>query len=118
MSTLLKPLKDWSEDDLDALIRDGVEENARLEYKREIDLSPSGKKEICRDLSAFANGQGGILIYGIEEESRKDLGSSPKRIKPLTDASVKETLENVLLNGISPHLTFWIHSIQVTGGFW
>jgi len=117
MSTLKKPLKEWSEDDLKALIRDGVEENTRLEYKRELDLSKSGRKEVCRDISAFANSQGGILIYGIEEEAQKELGSIPKDIKPLTDASIKETIENILLNSISPPITFWIYTIEVSGGF-
>lgn len=117
MSSLMKNPKDWSEDDLKALIRDGIEENARLEYKREVDLSKNGKKETCRDVSAFANGIGGIIIYGLEEEPRKDLGSIPKAIRPLTDASIRETTENVLLNGISPRITFWIYTIEVSGGF-
>ena len=117
MSTLLKQLKEWTEDDIKALIRDCIEENARLEYKRKIDLSRNGRKEACRDISAFANSQGGIIIYGIEEETQKELGSIPKDIKPLTDASIKETIENVLLNGISPPINFWIHTIEVSGGF-
>jgi hypothetical protein len=116
MSTLSKHLKDWNEQDLKDLIQDRIEESTRLEYKREVDLSEKGKKEACKDVSAFANGQGGVIIYAIEEEGRKDLGSIPKRIKPLTDASIKETLENVLLNGVCPKMTFWIYPIQVKGG--
>lgn len=116
MSTLSMNPKDWTEDDLKDLIRDGVEENARLEYKREVDLSPKGKKEACKDVSAFANGQGGTIIYGMEEEELKDAGSIPKAIKPIADSSVKESLENVLLSGASPPLHFWIWPIPVTGG--
>jgi hypothetical protein len=116
MVTMLKNPKDWTEDDLKALIRDGIEESNRLEYKREINLSDKGKQEACKDVSAFANGQGGTILYGMEEEERKDAGSIPKKIKPITDASIKESLENVLLSGVSPRLHFWIWSISVRGG--
>ena len=116
MSTLSKHPKDWTEQDLNDLIRDRIEESARIEYKREVNLSGAGKKEACKDFSAFANGQGGTIIYGIEEEPRKDLGSIPKGIKPITDASIKETLENVILNGVSPSMTFWIYPSPVKGG--
>ena len=105
MTTLLTPPKDWGEDDLNALIRDRIEEFTRLEYKREVNLSNKGRKEICRDVSSFANGQGGVIIYGIEEEKRENLGSIPKSIVPITDAAIKETIENMLLNGVSPKMT-------------
>jgi len=116
MSTLSKNPKDWTEDDLNAFVRDRIEENARLEYKREVDLSPKGRKEACKDVSAFANGQGGTIVYGMEEDERKDAGSIPKKIKPITDASIKESLENVLLSGVLPPLHFWIWPVPVKGG--
>lgn len=116
MSALSKNPKDWNEQDLKNLIQDRIEESPRLEYKREIDLSDKGKREACKDVSAIANGEGGYIIYGIQEEDRKDLGSIPKAIKPLTDMSISETLENVLLNGVSPRMTFWIYTIPIKDG--
>jgi len=117
MSVLGKDPKDWTEDDLKQLIRDRIEEYTRLEYKQEVHLSNKGKKEACKDVSAFANGQGGAIIYGMEEDERRDTASLPKAIKPITDASIKETLENVLLNGISPKCPFWMYPVRVKGGY-
>jgi len=53
--------------DLEQLIRDAVPESLTLEYKRSDALSKENGKvnELCKDVSAFANSLGGLLIYGI-----------------------------------------------------
>src|SRR2546429_6128711 len=58
-----------TEADLKALIDGRVEESLTLEYKRATALSRKDrdKDEITKDVSAFANSAGGILIYGIAE---------------------------------------------------
>lgn len=56
---------EMEETDLLQLINDGIQEGLHLEYKSELEKDP---KEFAKDLSAFANGHGGYLIYGIEEE--------------------------------------------------
>ena len=67
------------------LIQDGIEEDLHLDYKGEIDTN-SG--EIAKDLSAFANSDGGYIIYGIEEDKHK-----PKQIIPITGIGIKERLD-------------------------
>jgi len=59
----------YSIDDIDSLIKNEVEENLYLDYKRGEALS--NKKEIPKDVSAFANSAGGLIVYGIEESNHK-----------------------------------------------
>ena len=59
----------WNLDQLQQLIRDNVEESLSLEYKSAGSFAKSdGKRaEVVKDVSAFANSSGGVLIYGIAE---------------------------------------------------
>jgi predicted HTH transcriptional regulator len=54
---------------LNQLIANKVEENSELEYKAATALQREDKKitEATKDVSAFANSNGGVLIYGISE---------------------------------------------------
>ena len=59
----------WTKQKLDQMIADKVEESLAVEYKRADALAKTdGKKaDITKDVSAFANSSGGVLIYGIAE---------------------------------------------------
>lgn len=64
-----------------------VEENLQLDYTGagSLALTDGKKKEIAKDISAFANSNGGMVIYGIREfddELRRHL---PERLDPLTE---------------------------------
>jgi predicted HTH transcriptional regulator len=67
----------WDQAELERHIKDGVEENLNLDYKAADALGTSDgkKKEITKDVSAFANSAGGIIIYGIKEYDDDDTGS-------------------------------------------
>jgi predicted HTH transcriptional regulator len=58
--------------ELEALVRDRVRESRSLDYKEEQPAPAQGnndkKSEFATDVSAFANGVGGLLIYGVPEE--------------------------------------------------
>src|SRR5208283_5336955 len=44
-------------------------ENYDYDVKRELNISTDGtKKEFCKDVSAFANTNGGALIIGVEDD--------------------------------------------------
>ncbi|WP_417558787.1 helix-turn-helix domain-containing protein [Mesoflavibacter zeaxanthinifaciens] len=55
---------------LNSLIENKVEENLNLDYKAAGALDKQNNKtsEISKDVSALANSDGGILIYGIIED--------------------------------------------------
>lgn len=56
-----------------SLIENEVEESIHLDFKSAdaLDKSDGKKKEISKDVSSFANSDGGIIIYGINEENHK-----------------------------------------------
>lgn len=54
-------------EDLERIVEERLEETVRLELKRE--LPPSGKNDdLATDMSAMANTEGGVIVYGIEED--------------------------------------------------
>lgn len=58
--------------ELKSLIADGVQENIHLDYKRDpYSQTPSGTKELIKDVCAFANAEGGYIIIGIEEDGNR-----------------------------------------------
>lgn len=81
------------------LVEDKVTESLTLEYKSIDALQKSDlcKNEISKDVSAFANSAGGVLIYGVTEKNgvpvRIDEGVDPKLIS-------KEWIEQVISSRI------------------
>lgn len=97
-------------DYLNQLIANGTEENSELEYKSGAALQRDEKKmtEATKDVSAFANSNGGVLIYGISEERTKR--HLPSHIDPVDRKAItKEWLEQILNARIRPR----IHGIKI-----
>jgi hypothetical protein len=59
-------IKVGSFEDVRALIITRIEEGLTLDYKRDL----GNNKEMAKDISALANTEGGMLIYGINSEDR------------------------------------------------
>lgn len=108
--------EDYSPEDIYALISIGAEESTYLEFKASGSLATSdGKKnEIAKDISAFANSDGGILIYGIEEANH--IAASFSFIDGNT--FTKEWLENIIQSRITPRLSqFRIIPVRIDNDF-
>lgn len=89
--------------DLDDFLKLEVEENVYLDYKRGDALSFEHKKinEITKDVSAFANSDGGIIIYGVNEDKSTH---KPNGYVPIIDPKIsKEWLEQKI-NYIQPKI--------------
>lgn len=58
---------------IDYLIKSQAEESIHLEFKAgwALDVTDYKKKEISKDVSAMANSDGGVVIYGLNEENHK-----------------------------------------------
>jgi hypothetical protein len=86
---------EWDEDYLLQLIAIGEKESIELDYKACGSLSKMENKmlELSKDVSAFANSAGGVIIYGIVED-----GHVPIKIDTGYDRSIisKEWLEQVI----------------------
>lgn len=93
-------------EDVNALIVAGVEESTTLEYKSEIDITNAKwKSEMAKDVSAMANANGGIIIYGVKEFDDEDRRHMPSHITPIDVTKIsKETIAQVISTNISPKI--------------
>ncbi len=103
----------WDEGRVQQYIDDGVEESLNLDYKAAGALAKTDgkRKEITKDVSAMANSDGGIIIYGVTEN-----GHLPDAIDPVDRQEFsKEWLDNVISN-IRPNIEgLVIHPVSVGG---
>lgn len=103
---------EYTQQDLQSLIDNEVEESLWLDYKAcgALDKSDGKKKEISKDVSAFANSDGGIIIYGMQESDHK-----PSAFSFIDgDDFSKEWLENVIDGNIQQRIIgIEIHPIRI-----
>lgn len=96
---IMKNSWEWIESDILEMIKNEVPESLNLDYKRSEALGKTDTKrnELSKDVSAFANSAGGILIYGVKEDGNIptsiDDGVNPNEI-------TKEWLEQVISSRI------------------
>ncbi|MEZ5078912.1 MAG: ATP-binding protein [Solirubrobacterales bacterium] len=114
---LTKPLDEWEPSDVLALVEEQIEEGQRLEYKRQLDLeTPKKRSEVAKDVSGLANAQGGLLIYGVEEEECEDGRRVPAKATPLADGRARSRLEDVIDSAVHPTLAFEARQIEAEDG--
>lgn len=106
-------IQEYSIDDINSLIANEVEENIHLDYKASgaLEKKDEKKSEIVKDVSAFANSDGGIIIYGLKEENHK-----PKELDSV-DGNIftKEWLENII-HQVQPRIEgIIIYPIRIDG---
>lgn len=93
-----------NQDFLESLIENGIEENIHLDYKEQL----GNNAEIAKDLSSFANNDGGNIIYGMREINNK-----PTEIIPINQPNLREKFDQIARNGIDPSLDIRILPIDV-----
>lgn len=89
----------WTNERLDSLIANEVEESLTLDYKASAALQrdETKKLEITKDVSAMANSAGGIIIYGVREYQQKAKAHLPEAIDPVERAEIsREWLEHII----------------------
>ncbi|MCK8482313.1 helix-turn-helix domain-containing protein [Psychroserpens algicola] len=71
--TELHKIEKYDLEIVQSFIDNEIEESIHIEFKSAGALSKNDlkKKEVSKDVSAFANSNGGIIIYGIEEKNHK-----------------------------------------------
>jgi hypothetical protein len=103
--------------DLDQLITHRIPEGASLEYKSQLPLGPPNERlEALKDLTGMANGGGGTVLYGIDEDR---FGEWPvaKEITPLRDFGLPGKLENIWRDGVRPPLLATGSVIELVNGY-
>jgi len=102
----LKPLGMLKFEDVENLRINKVSESQILDYKKQL-LEDS---KLLEEVSAFANTQGGFIIFGVEETGR---GGYPKEITGISKSQInKERMEQVILGNIQPRLNVKIQEIE------
>lgn len=102
---LLDKLESLNEAKLQELCDESYEESVTLDFKRELPgTSDKDKQEFLKDVCAFANADGGDLVYGITEQSGAAKLLSPiANVTEKSDAA-KRRLGQVLESGLEPRI--------------
>lgn len=105
-------LQDATVETIEALVDDEVSESHVLDFKSELPKSAKESNddlhEFLKDVTSFSNGEGGQLIYGVEEKKDSDgkdtgIAGDLVPIHSLSDANVKP-LQQAILNCVTPRL--------------
>lgn len=112
--TIDKDIKNITKEDLENLVRNHKQEDSFLDFKRDLyGKTDTDKKELLKDVSAFANGSGGEIIIGIEEDNY----SQAKILCGFTTTNIsveKNRIEQIIMNGLEPKLdTFKVRYIYI-----
>ena len=114
---LPRDLSTTTEAHIASLVAEQAVEGAHLEFKRELPArGGAGAHELAADVSAFANGAGGDIVYGIDEDG----DAKASAIVPLTGNADEEArrVQDVLVNGVQPRMPgVQVRAVPVSGGF-
>lgn len=110
-----KRLGDINEDDLAALISEGVAEGRTIDYKRDLPgNTDADKREFLADVSSFANTAGGDLVFGMDED--QGIPSLITGVQASDLDLVIQRIENILRSGISPRVRYEIRVVPTKAG--
>ena len=102
----LKPLQELGFEDIERLKQNKICESQILDYKSQL----VEDSKLLKQVSAFANTQGGYIVFGLEETGR---GGYPKEIPGIDKSQAnKERLEQIILGNIQPRLNVKIAAIE------
>ena len=87
--------------DLNGLIERQVQESLHLDYKGSKALAPSARHEVSKDVSAFANSDGGLLVYGVLEQDHLPV----KLDEGVPNSTVsREAIEQTIVANVAPRI--------------
>ena len=99
---------------VEALIAAGAREDDRIDYKQAVELhTPQQKLEFAKDVSAFANGGGGVVVFGVRERRAEGQNTGePEAIVPVT-GFVADGLERQLLDILDAQIRPRLHGVRI-----
>lgn len=98
-----------SEDEiLTALSNGSLEETVTFEAKSEI---PAKNSELAKDVAAIANTSGGVIVFGIREDSNKRLTIAT----PFDLKGQRERIDQIIQTSISEIPTYKLRAIETAG---
>ena len=103
-------------EDIENLKENKIEESLHLDYKEDFtrkgNKNDIDSKELAKDISSFANTEGGYLIYGVKSSK----GDSPEEIVGIEinpDDKFKEKIEQIIRTTISRSINCRIKPIEI-----
>ncbi|MCH8009124.1 MAG: ATP-binding protein [Chloroflexi bacterium] len=106
----------WQEADLLQLVSEQADESLELDFKESgaLQKTDGKKRDLSKDVSAFANSAGGTLIYGMIEDQETHAASALDDGFDPTDIS-KEWVEQVISSNIQPRISgVRIHAVDLS----
>jgi len=100
---------------IEALVAAG--EGPQIEFKEQVPEDKEGRKKVCRTLAAFANGHGGHLLFGVEDEGQivgVSIEGAGESIRSMKD--MKDTVTRWITDLVVPHLDFSLGIVEMENG--
>lgn len=96
-----KPTRDITSDDLRRLVSEHVAEDRHLDYKEQPydQRNPNALYELLKDVTAFANADGGYIIIGISEDGE---GQAADFVNVENDEAIRRSMIDRCLTHIEP----------------
>ncbi|HZR19944.1 MAG TPA: ATP-binding protein [Verrucomicrobiae bacterium] len=98
---------EWTKERVEKLITDKIEENNHLDYKGAGALNRAEPKkllDVTKDISAFANSDGGTVIYGVEEFREEGKKHLPEKIGAIDGKEYSREWLDQIIDQISPKI--------------
>lgn len=97
---------EWTRERIQKLIDDKIEEGTHLDYKAAAALArtDSKKLEMTKDISAFANSDGGTIVYGVQEFREEDKKHLPEKIDAIDGRDYSREWLDQIVSQISPKI--------------
>lgn len=112
-----RSLSEQGYSDLTAFLKRQVGEGLTLDYKRELSGGSKDRSDLCRDVSALANSQGGTIIYGVDERKPDRTPVLPPHgtVRQVSNQPVEEWVAQVIRDGVQPRMDVEIEPIEMPG---
>src|SRR5205823_7811738 len=105
-----KPLNQITYADIDQFVQEKWSEGKTVDYKRD----PYGnrdedKKELLKDVSSFANTQGGDILIGVDEDKGVPTGIPGVTVPDIDKEKLR--IEEIIRRGLEPRIEFGLHHV-------
>lgn len=105
------PPSELGEQHLQALVENGVREDADLDFKESrYGNSDQERRELAGDIAAMANDRGGLIVIGIRDENDVAVEATPVELVDSEEGRLRQTTAG----NLAPHVPFEIRVVQAS----
>jgi len=104
-------INDITDKEINRLIENSIPESKILDYKKELKIDTGDeRKEFLFDIASFANSEGGIIIFGIEEK-KDNKGNNTGLTKEISGIEIDNDdklilkIEDLVKNNLEPQIS-------------